>query len=129
MDLFNSLTKDNLSPGLNDLYGRATINFNDKMALEITYRWFSFPNGYLSKPTKTKPYAYVAVSKSLGSEIDIMYTYKPIANLELNAAYCFFLPTATMETYNGLKTGTARFAQYAYFMITYKPNFFNSAKH
>ena len=129
MDIFTSLAKDNLSPGLNDLYGRATFSFNDKMSVEATYRWFSNPNGYLSKPTKSKPYAYVEVSKNLGSEIDLMYIYKPIPNLELNAAYCFFLPTSTMEIYDGLKSGTARFAQYAYVMITYKPNFFNSDKH
>ena len=129
MDLFNKLVKDNLSPGLNDLYGRITLGLNDKMSIEATWRWFSLPYGYLySKPTKSKPLPYLAVSKSLGSEIDLMYTYKPVANLELNAAYCFFLPTATMEAYDGLKTGTARFAQYAYLMITYKPNFFNSGK-
>ena len=110
MDIFTSLAKDNLSPGLNDLYGRATFSFNDKMSVEATYRWFSLPNGYLSKPTKSN-------------------IYKPIPNLELNAAYCFFLPTSTMEIYDGLKSGTARFAQYAYVMITYKPNFFNSDKH
>jgi hypothetical protein len=129
MDLFTVLVKDNLSPGLNDLYGKATVSMNDKMSLEATYRWFSLPIGYLAKPTKTKLYAYTEVSKSLGSEIDLMYLYKPVPNFELNAAYCFFIPTATMETYTGLKTGTAKFAQYIYFMITYKPNFFNSDKH
>ncbi len=129
MDLFNALVKNNLSPGLNDLYGRATVSVNDKMSLEATCRWFSLPYGYLSKPTKTRPYAYVEVSKSFGTEIDLMYIYKPVPNFELNAAYCFFLPTATMEAYNGLATGTAKFARYLYVMVTYKPNFFNSDKH
>jgi len=129
MDMFNSLVKDNLSPGLNDLYGRATIGFNDKMSVEITYRWFSIPNGYLyAKPSKPGQLQYVTVKKSLGSEIDLMYVYKPIPNLELNAAYCFFLPTETMERYDGLKPGTSKFAQYAYIMITYKPNFFSTEK-
>lgn len=45
MDLFNTIVKDNLSPGLNDLYARGTIYFNDKMSLEATYRWFSIPYG------------------------------------------------------------------------------------
>lgn len=129
MDMFSSLVKDNLSPGLNDLYGRATIGFNDKMSLELTYRWFSIPDGYLySKISKPGQLPYVAVNKSLGSEIDVMYIYKPIPNLELNAAYCFFLPTETMERLDGLKPGTSKFPQYAYIMITYKPNFFSSEK-
>jgi len=129
MDMFNSLVKDNFSPGLNDLYGRATVGFNDKMSLEITYRWFNIPNGYLyAKPGKSGQVPFVAVKKSLGSEIDLMYIYKPIPNLELNVAYCFFLPTETMERYDGLKPGTSKFAQYAYIMITYKPNFFSTEK-
>jgi len=129
MDMFNGVVKDNLSMGLNDLYGRATIGFSAKMSLEVTYRWFSIPNGYLYvKPTKKGQLPYEAVKKSLGSEIDLMYVYKPVNNLELNVAYCFFLPTETMERFDGLKAGTSRFAQYAYIMITYKPNFFNSEK-
>jgi len=129
MDMFNSLVKDNLSPGLNDLYGRATFGFNDKMSLELTYRWFSIPNGYLSvKSPKSGQLTYEAVKKSLGSEIDLMYIYKPIPNLELNVGYCFFLPTETMEKFDGLNSGTSRFAQYAYIMFTYKPNFFSTGK-
>ncbi|MDP1623956.1 MAG: alginate export family protein [Bacteroidales bacterium] len=128
MDMFSSLVRDNLSPGLNYLYAKGTLSLNDKMSVEASYRWYSLPHGYLLKPTKSKPFAYLEVSKTLGSEIDLMYIYKPVPNLELNAAYCFFLPTATMEAYNGLKTGTARFAQFVYVMITYKPNFFNTDK-
>ncbi len=129
MDLFTSLVKDNLSPGLNDLYARGTVYFNDKMSLEATYRWFSIPYGYLgATPTKKGQLPYTEVKTSLGSEIDLMYVYKPAPNLELNAAYCFFLPTATMETLNKVAVGKSKFAQYAYIMVTYKPNFFSTEK-
>jgi hypothetical protein len=129
MDLFNGIVKDNLTPGLNDLYGRATVYFNDKMSLEATYRWFSLPYGYLSyMPTKKGQLPYTSVQTSLGSEIDLMYIYKVLPNLELNAAYCFFLPTSSMETLNKVAVGKSKFAQYAYVMITYKPNFFTSEK-
>jgi hypothetical protein len=130
MDLFTTVVKDNLSPGLNDLYARATFAFSqDKMSLEGTYRWFSIPHGYLyvANP-KQGALPYQKVDKSLGSEIDLMYIYKPIPSLELNAAYCFFLPTKTMELFSNLKAGTSQWAQYAYIMITYKPNFFSSEK-
>ena len=92
MDLFTVVAKDNLSGGLNDLYARATFTFfKDKMSLEGTYRWFSLPHNYLyvANPKKGTP-PYQEVDKSLGSEIDLMYVYKPIPNLELNAAYCFY---------------------------------------
>jgi hypothetical protein len=130
MDLFTAVAKDNLSAGLNDLYARATVTFNDKMYLEGTYRWFSIPFPYLpvSNPKEGEfPYQKVD-TKSLGSEIDLMYVYKPIPNLELNAAYCFFLPTATMEKWSKIAPGKSKFANYAYIMVTYKPNFFTSDK-
>jgi hypothetical protein len=129
MDMFSVLVKNNLSPGLNDLYARGTVYFNDKMSLEATYRWFSIPYGYLgTTPTKKGQLPYTEVKTSLGSEIDLMYVYKPVPNLELNAAYCFFLPTATMETLNKVAVGKSKFAQYAYIMVTYKPNFFSTEK-
>jgi hypothetical protein len=130
MDLFTVVVKDNLSGGLNDLYTRVTFTFyGDKMSLEGTYRWFSIPYNflYIANPKKgTLPYQ--KVDKSLGSEIDLMYVYKPIPNLELNAAYCFFLPTKTMELSSNLKPESSKWAQFAYIMITYKPNFFSSEK-
>jgi hypothetical protein len=130
MDMFSIVVRDNLGAGLNDLYARATFTFfKDKMSLEGTYRWFSIPHNYLyvANP-KEGALPYQQVDKSLGSEIDLMYVYKPIPNLELNAAYCFFLPTETMELSSNLKAGTSQWAQYAYIMITYKPNFFSSEK-
>lgn len=127
MDLFNNIVKDNLSPGLNDLYGRASFSFRNNMSLELTYRWFSIPFRFLSVTNPGKgQLPYIPVKTSLGSEIDLMYVYKPIPNLELNAAYCFFLPTSTMEILNKIETGKSKFAQYAYIMITYKPNLFHS---
>jgi hypothetical protein len=130
MDLFTVLIRNNLSTGLNDLYGRVTYTFfKDRMSLEGTYRWFSIPHNYLfvANP-KAGSLPYQKVDKSLGSEIDLMYIYKPIPNLEINAAYCFFLPTNTMELMSNLKAGSSKWAQYAYIMVTYKPNFFTSEK-
>lgn len=129
MDLFSSQIRDNLGPGLNQVFARGTITLNETMNIEATWRWFSLPNGYLpvDKP-KSGELPYVSVKKSLGHEIDLMYVWKPLKNLEVNAAYCFMLPTETMEIQRGLKPGTSKFANYAYLMITYKPKLFTTAK-
>ena len=128
MDLWNSYVKDFSTAGLTDLYARATVTFNEKNSIEATYRWFSLAQGILSiKDTKNK-LPYTKVDKSLGSEVDLMYVFKALPYLDLNLAYCFFLQTKTMELQRGLKEGTSKFAQYAYIMITYKPNFFTSEK-
>jgi hypothetical protein len=126
MDLYSTyLSLDAMQNGLNDLYGKATIDISQKTSLEATYRWFSLPYGYLPASTKIK---YQAVNKNLGSEVDVMFLYKPTSNLELNAAYCLYMPTDTKDILDGLKAGTGRLGQYAYLMITYKPTFFTSEK-
>jgi len=130
MDLFTGyLGQDALHNGLNDFYGRATVKFSEKVSLEATYRWFTMPYGYLpAKVVKEGDLPYQSVSKELGSEIDMMVLYKPIPNLELNAAYCLYLQTNSKEIMDGLKPGTGRLGQYVYVMLTYKPNFFSSEK-
>ncbi len=126
MDTYSSyLGKDALQYGLNDLYFRGTVTFSAKTSLEATYRMFSMPYGYLPASGSTP---YQVVDKNLGSEADLMFLYKPLPNLELNAAYCLYFKSETRERLDGLKPGTGKIAQYAYLMITYKPNFFSSEK-
>ena len=130
MDMFSTQVTSGNSAGLTDLYGRATMVLGSKASVEATYRMFGLAKGYLPATVKKSgDLPYAEVGKSLGSEVDLMVIYKPVPNLEVNAAYCFFLPTSTMERLNGLNNGTSKWAQYAYVMLTYKPNFFNSEKH
>ena len=121
MDMFNSMLQTTYNyPGLNQIYARATVNFSKVTSLEATWRYFSFGKDYLVD-MKTK------VKKNLGSELDLMFVYKPLPNVELNAAYCYFFPTSTMELLYNLAT-SVRGSQYAYLMITYKPKFFSTAR-
>ena len=130
MDMFSSQVTSGNSAGLTDLYARAMVMSSEKTSFEATWRTFGLASGYLPATVKkTGDLPYTAVKKNLGSEVDLMFVYKPFNNFEVNAAYCFFLPTSTMEQLNGLKTGTSKWAQYAYIMLTYRPNFFNSDKH
>jgi hypothetical protein len=130
MDMFVTQVVGGNSAGLTDLYARATFSLGPKTSIEATCRMFGLAKGFLPATVK-KPgdLPYVEVGKNLGSEVDLMVNYKPVPNFEINAAYCFFLPTATMERLNGLNEGTSKWAQYAYVMLTYKPDFFNSGKH
>jgi hypothetical protein len=130
MDLYTTyLGQDALHNGLIDLYGRATVTISQKTSLEATYRWFNLPYGYLpAKVVKKTDLPYQSVKTNLGSEVDLMFLYKPTSNLELNAAYCLYMPTDTRDILDGLKAGTGRMGQYAYLMITYKPTFFTSDK-
>jgi hypothetical protein len=120
MDLFNSmLTTSPNHPGLDQIYARGTVNFSQVTSLEASWRYFSFDKQYLTTGVK--------VNNNLGSELDLMFLYKPVPNVELNAAYCYFFPTSAMELYDGLKS-PVRGSQYIYLMITYKPKFFTTDK-
>lgn len=120
MDMFNTmLSSVPAYPGLNQLYARGTVNFSKVTSLEATWRYFSFSQEYLPDGTK--------VGKNLGSELDLMFIYKPLPNFELNAAYCYFFPTSAMEKLNSLKS-SVKGSQYAYIQITYKPKFFSTEK-
>jgi hypothetical protein len=121
MDMFNTMlaTVPNY-PGLNQLYVRGTVNFSKVTSLEATWRYFSLGYKYLAD-MKTE------VNKNLGSEVDLMFVYKPLPNFELNAAYCYFFPNSSMESFNGLKS-SVKGSQYAYVQITYKPKFFSTEK-
>ncbi len=123
--MFNSYVKNGVSSGLNQLYARGTVSFTEKLSLESTWRMFNL--GYGSLPSKKAPY-YTSYGKKLGNEFDFMFLYKVLSNFEVNAAWCFFLPTNTMQVFEGLAPGTAKFAQYAYVMLLYRPNFFSSEK-
>ena len=117
--MFNSMLQTTYNyPGLNQAYARGTVNFSKVTSLEATWRYFMLGYSYLPD-MKTK------VNKTLGSELDVMFLYKPVPSVELNAAYCYFFPTSSMELLNGLKS-SVRGSQYAYLMITYKPRFFSS---
>lgn len=126
MDLFNGMLSAGDGIGLTDFYARATVKVGEKTNIEACYRMIGMPNGYLPAGTATSPKYYLAVDKQLGTEIDLMVTHTIVKNFDVNAAYCFFLPTHTMERWNGLKPGTSTWAQYAYVMLTWKPVFFSA---
>jgi hypothetical protein len=121
MDLFNSMITTSYNhPGLNQINARGALNFSKLTSLEVTWRHFKLDKNYLADG-KTK------IKKMLGSELDLMFSYKPVPGFELNAAYCYFFPTASMEAFDNLKS-SVKGSQYIYLMITYKPNFFTSEK-
>lgn len=126
MDLFSAHVISGTSAGLTNLYLQANLKFSDKTRLEATWRYMGLAKGYLNKKDGALP--YTKVDKNLGHEIDLMLVYSPVKSLEMNAAYCFFLPTETMNQLNGLAAGTSDFASYAYVMLTWKPTFFNTEK-
>jgi hypothetical protein len=93
MDYFTGNAADiTKGSGINDFYIRATYDFKEKHSLEATYHMYNLDKAYFSIPKK----ASIAIDKNLGSEIDLIYTYKHSKTLNVNLGYCIMLPTKSL---------------------------------
>jgi hypothetical protein len=84
MDYFSGNASDfTKGAGVNDFYVRAIFNFKEKHSIEATYHLFNLDKQYISVSGKES----VSYDKYLGSEIDLMYTYKYNKTLNLSVGY------------------------------------------
>ena len=118
MDYFTGNSSDiTKGAGINDFYIRANFNFKEKHNLEATYHLYNLDKAYVLGSL---------INKNLGSEIDLVYTYKYNKIINLSLGYCTMLPNESMEYLSKIKIGESKFAQFAYLMVAFKPNFFTS---
>lgn len=124
MDYFSQIDKDTKSGGLMDLYARFTYKSSKKTSTELTLHYFSLTNDIID--TISSPGETLKADRYLGSEIDLVFKYKPATNLELNIGYSTMLASSTMEI---LKGGShSRYQHWAWLMLVFKPEFFSLTK-
>ncbi len=124
MDYFSQIDKDTKGGGLMDLYARLNYKFSKKTSAELTYHNFSFTNSVVD--SVSTPGISKKADAYLGSEIDVTFKYKPAANLEFSCGYSTMLAAPSMEI---LKGGShSRYQQWAWVMLTFKPEFYNTNK-
>lgn len=124
MDYFSQIDKDTKGGGLLDLYARMNYKFSKKASAELTYHNISFTNSVVD--SISTPGISKKADAYLGSEIDVTFKYKPAANLEFSCGYSTMLAAPSMEI---LKGGShSRYQQWAWVMLTFKPEFYNSNK-
>lgn len=123
MDYFSANSSDRTKgAGINDLYVRLSHNINEKHDFELVYHLFNLDRQYIPFAGKES----MKVDKSLGQEIDCVYSYKYNKNVNLQFGYCVMLPSETLEKLHGYNEGDSKYAQFIYFMATFKPTFFNT---
>jgi len=124
MDYFGQIDKDTKGGGLMDLYARINYKVSKKTSAELTYHNFSFTNDVIDSISESGVTKKAAAQ--LGSEIDLTIKYKPVSNMEVSAGYSTMLATSSMEI---IKNGSAgKFQQWAWVMLTFKPEFINTNK-
>jgi len=109
-----------LTQGLVDYYGGLTGNVNKKLNIEGTFHVFN-TDKQLKKGTEE-------VGKKLGSEFDLLLNYKMNAQTALQVGWCNYFANDNTKIAKSLSTDAKiRTPQWAYIMLTIKPNFFTSA--
>lgn len=106
------------SVGLIDV--NVPISFSkDKFSVALIPHFFS-ADGTILNPDTTKADAY------LGTEIDLVLGYKIYKNISLNAGYSQMFGTDSLQILKGGDVDETN--NWAWVMITFKPNFFNWKK-
>ncbi len=114
-----------LTQGLLDYYGSATAKIGSKLSLEGAYHIF---NSEFSGKNKKG----IAFGKDLGSEFDLIATYKLNTWTTVQGGYCrYFSNNNTIVSKDIVTSSTVtpaiRTPQWAYVMFTIKPSFLNTA--
>ena len=105
--------------GLINYFGGVNLKFSKKLSSDITYYAFS-----LAKDMKV---GTSDVQKNIGSEIDVALNYKFSAETAVQFAWCGYLVTdgTNMLKYKSTTIDT-KFPQYAYLILTIKPQLYKT---
>ena len=115
MEYWASLPKG----GLVNYFGGVNLKLSNKLSSEIT--WYSYR---LAKEMKV---GTSAVQKNLGSEVDIVMNYKLSPETTVQFAWCGYFVTDGAKMLKFKSTTTEiKFPQYAYLMLTIKPQFYKT---
>jgi len=104
----------NTSYGVNDI--RFDIKYGKRTSVEAVYHLLSYANS----PGES-------ISKSIGSEVDLIASHKfsKIANIKF--MYSVMLPSTDFKTAS-IGDANQRFANFACLILTFKPNFYKTTK-
>jgi len=109
--------------GLQDIYFRLKYT-HKKLISGIDVHHFSTAENLLDRQQLIQSGEYKAMNAFLGTEIDLTFKYNYSKEVSLQVGYSHLLATETMET---LKGGDKdQINNWAYLMVTFKPNFYRS---
>ena len=126
--MLNTFSRSNISPGLNNLYFKATFEIMDDFTVEANYHWFTLPHAYVRnidpislKPTLTK------VTSSLFHEADMLLTYTPVKTLKLSLGFALIIPGRSLHAFNGWNFTGNHLISTGYLEIEFTPVLFHGS--
>jgi hypothetical protein len=118
MDYFKKdIASENHGAGINNINIRIENTVSKNIMSQITWHWFALDKEYLSATNK--------VDRYLGSEIDLMLTYKAGNDISLKAGYSFMVPARSLEIIGEIPEGKSRLAQFGWLQVQFAPTFYS----
>jgi len=119
MDYFSNLNKTTSNSGLSDFYVSLNINKQKPHQIQMIYHFFQ---------TAQKAYLYdelnslTILDKNLGSEIDLIYSFKMQKDIQFEVGFCSMFPSKQFEELQKVNS-TDNFVYWLYTMITFSPSY------
>ncbi len=119
MNYYSYMKASTANGGLIDIYPNIKVPFGGKHSIAAFYHKF-----YLANPVLIN--AKVIDDTDLGSEVDLMYTYKILKDLVLQAGFSYYFTTNTVEQVKKVSNTSIRSPYWGWVMITFTPELFHS---
>ncbi|MBN2699245.1 MAG: hypothetical protein JXR52_10515 [Bacteroidales bacterium] len=114
MDYFSRMP----AQGLQDYLFKSEYRFAKNLLLQADYHYFRLAAGMFDPADPS-----TELSRELGHEVDLTFQWKMTKEATLQAGYSFFLTAPTLEAVKGVTNSPLKFPQFAYLMLTVKPEF------
>jgi len=119
MNYYTYIKGSTKNGGLADLYPSLTFKTNKKHIVSAYYHFFSLVNA-------VKLGNDIVEDKDLGSELDVVYTFKQSKELNLKVGFSYYFATESLEKIKGYPDGNINSPYWGWVMLTFKPTLFTS---
>ncbi|MDB4304047.1 alginate export family protein, partial [Desulfosarcina sp.] len=119
MNYYTYIKGSTKNGGLMDLYPNLTFKATKKHIVSAYYHLFSLANS-------VKLGTEIVDDKNLGSEVDLIYTFKQSKELNIKAGISYYFTTESLEKIKGYGSGNIQSPYWGWVMLTFKPTLFTS---
>ncbi|MDD2386531.1 MAG: alginate export family protein [Bacteroidales bacterium] len=121
-NMFTLMDTHTKNAGLTDIHFGLNYKQSEKHIFDLTYHIFSTSEKVLKEidPIQNERIYY---NQSLGSEIDMVYTYKINKELVVKSGLSYYFTNSTIESFKGIK-GDVGLPFWGWIMLSFKPTLF-----
>jgi len=106
----------NPTRGLMDIYGGLNGKLTNRFSTTLTWHLFNLAQDLTATEKK----------RNIGSEMDLILDYKVSKEIAIQGGYCMYFKNSNTMDYFKMTNVDVKFPQYAYLMLTIKPNFYKT---